>query len=148
MHQVVLNRKKLQIYVTIIIMATIAIWLTQNYPNPQSKSSLFLSWQLAAISCQVHHPVFQFEWLLSATLLPGGRWHAPTYFGHQYHLEGFVIMFYVYPVHPWLLFISDTYIQSKQNCCYAVMGLTRTFEVNFIDSNMIPWFLSLNDLII
>ena len=38
-HQVVLNRYKNQIYVTIIIMVTIAIWMTRNYPYPQS--SLF-----------------------------------------------------------------------------------------------------------
>ena len=65
-------------------MLAIAIWLTQNYPYPQS--SLFLSWQLVAIPCQVHHPVFYYGWLLSGTLLPWGQWHAPKYFGHQYHL--------------------------------------------------------------
>ena len=44
------------VYAIIIIMVTITIWLTQNYPYPSI--SIFLSWQLAAISCQVHHSVF------------------------------------------------------------------------------------------
>ena len=52
------SQLKIQIYVTIIIMITIATWLTAHYPYPQS--SLFLSWELAAISCQSHHPVFNF----------------------------------------------------------------------------------------
>ena len=54
-----LIEKKFEIYITIIIMLTIAIRLTQNYPYPQS--SIFLSWQLAAISCQVHHPFFNLD---------------------------------------------------------------------------------------
>ena len=56
MRQVVLNIIKFQIYATIIIMLTMATWLTQNYPT--SKVAFFLSWELAAISCHFLHPVF------------------------------------------------------------------------------------------
>ena len=34
-HPVVLNRKKFQIYATMIIVVTIGTWLTQNYPYPK-----------------------------------------------------------------------------------------------------------------
>ena len=65
-----LIEKKFEIYITIIIMVNITIRLTQNYPYPQS--SIFLSWQLAAISCQVHHPGYS-AWKLMG-MCAAGRW--------------------------------------------------------------------------
>ena len=109
---VILKRKKFQIYVIIIIMVTIATWLTQNYPY--SKGAFFLSWELSTISCQLHHTVFLF-WVItfSHTFAMGSVrcihifWPSiPSrgIYSHTHYFDPGEIL-----VHPWLLFISDTY---------------------------------------
>ena len=60
-----------------------------------------------------------------------------TYFGHQYHLEGFILIIIIVATLEWywLLFISDTHIQITRNGYHKAMGITITitFEVNSMD---------------
>ena len=42
-------------------------------------------------------------------------------------------------------FVSLTHIQYIKNSCHTIVGLTIAFKLNFMDSTMIPWFLSLEN---
>ena len=128
-------------------VVTITTWLTQNYPSP--KVALFWAdnlWPYHAkcfTQCFNLSDYFQSHFAARSVTYTYIFWPSIPcrgIYSHYFYL-GVILVHYSY-----FYFISDKHINT--NGCHTVMGLTITFQVNFMDSNMIPWFLSLNNLMI
>ena len=137
MHQVVPYRKKVS-----------NICYNHNHGNhsnltdsklPLPLISIFLSWQLAAISCLVHH--FRHTFAMQSVTYTYIFWPSILHKG-IYWIVIFTLDWY-WCIHGY--FLSLTQIQ---NGCHTVVGLTITFKLNFMYSNMTPRFLCLNNFII
>ena len=138
MQQVLLNSKQIQIHVTIIIMVTKATWLTQNYPWPQSN---FFSGLTACVHTVPSASPSVLIWVIN--------------FSHTFAM-GSVTCTYILSHPEWFIriniftlwwywcinsfFISETHSQQIQKVYHAVTGLIITFDVIFMVSNMITWF--------
>ena len=117
-------------------------WLPNQHDwlkiTPDPKATFFLGWQHVSIPCQVHHPVLIWVINFSHTFAMGSVTCTYILSHPEWFIRIKIFTLWWYWCINSFLFLKHS--QQIQKGYYAVTGLIITFDVIFMVSNMIPWF--------